>query len=56
MLGSPGQNGVVERRNRTLVDMVWSMLNNFDLPKFLWIDALKTTMYILNRVPTKAVP
>ena len=56
MLGSPNQNGVAERRNRTLVDMVRSMLSNSNLPKFLWTDALKTAMYILNRVPTKVVP
>ena len=56
MLGSPDQNGVSERRNRTLVDMVPSMLSNSNLPKFLWIDALKTTVYILNHVPTKVVP
>ena len=36
--------------------MVWSMLSNSNLPKSLWAKALKTTMYILNRVPTKAVP
>ena len=56
MPGSSDQNGVVERRNQTLVDMVRSMLSNSNLPKFLWIDAVKTTVYILNRVPTKAVP
>ena len=54
--GSPDQNGVAEIRNRTLVDMVRSMLSNSNLPQFLWTDALKTTVYILNRVPTKAVP
>ena len=56
MPGSPDQNGVAERRNRTLVDMVRSMLSNSNLPQFLWTDALKTAVYILNRVPTKAVP
>jgi len=56
MLGSPDQNGVVERRNRTLLDMVWSMFSSSKLPKSLWAKALKTTMYILNRVPTKAIP
>ena len=56
MPGSPDQNGVAERRNRTLVDMVRSMLSYSNLPNFLWTDALKTTVYILNRVPTKAVP
>ena len=44
MPGSPDQNGVAERRNRTLVDMVQSMLNNSNIPKFLWTDTLKTTV------------
>ena len=35
MPSSLNQNGLVERRNRTLVDMVLSMLNNSNLPKFL---------------------
>ncbi|KAL6345280.1 hypothetical protein AAG906_015763 [Vitis piasezkii] len=56
MSGFPDQNGVVERRNRTLLDMVRSMLSISKLPKFLWTEALKTTIYILNRVPTKVVP
>ena len=54
--GTPEQNGVAERRNRTLMDMVRSMLSsNSNLPKSLWTEALKTSVYILNRVPTKAV-
>jgi hypothetical protein len=32
------------------------MLSSSNLPKSLWIEALKTTMYILNQVPTKVVP
>ncbi|XP_059294564.1 uncharacterized protein LOC132047552 [Lycium ferocissimum] len=44
MPGSPDQNGVAERRNRTLLDMVHSMLSSSKLPKSLWIDALKTTV------------
>ena len=35
--------------------MVRSMLSSSNLPKSLWTEALKTTVYILNRVPTKAV-
>ena len=56
MPDSLDQNGVAERRNQTLMDMVRSMLSNSKLPKSLWTEALKTTAYILNRVPTKAVP
>lgn len=56
MSGSLDQNGVEKRRNRTLLDMVRSMLSNSNLPKSLWDEALKTIVYILNRVPTKVVP
>ncbi|XP_072064284.1 uncharacterized protein [Arachis hypogaea] len=55
MPGTPDQNGVAERRNRTLLDMVRSMLSNSNLPLSLWSEALKTAAYILNRVPTNAV-
>ncbi|RDX90832.1 Copia protein, partial [Mucuna pruriens] len=43
MSGKPSMNGVTERRNRTLKDIS------------LWGEALKTVVYILNRVQTKAV-
>jgi transposase InsO family protein len=56
MLGTPQQNGVAERRNRTLMDMVRSMLSNSTLPLSLWIYAFKTAVYLLNRVPSKIVP
>ena len=56
MPGSPYQNGVVEKRNLTLMDMVRSMRSNSKLLESLWTKALKTTVYILNRVPTKAIP
>ena len=56
MPGTPQQNGVAERRNRTLMDMVRSMISNSSLPKSLWTYALKTAVYLLNRIPSKAVP
>ena len=56
MPGEPQQNGVAERRNRTLMDMVRSMLSHSSLPVSLWIEALKTAVHILNRVPTKSAP
>ncbi|XP_075080360.1 uncharacterized protein LOC107807206 [Nicotiana tabacum] len=54
--GTPQQNGVAERRNRTLIDMVRRLISNSSLPKSLWTYALKTAIYLLNRVPSKAVP
>jgi hypothetical protein len=56
MLGMPQQIGVAKRRNHTLMDMVRSMLSNSNLPKSLWMYALKTVVYLLNRVPSKSVP
>ena len=50
------QNGVAERRNRTLMDMVRSMLSNSTLPLSLWMYALKIVVYLFNRVPSKVVP
>ena len=54
--GEPQQNGVAERHNRTLMDMVRSMMSYSTLPLSLWMEALKTAIYILNRVPSKSVP
>ena len=36
--------------------MVRSMMSYANLPISLWMDALRTAVYILNRVPSKAVP
>jgi hypothetical protein len=56
MPGDPQQNGVAERCNRTLMDMVRSMLSYSMLPISLWMEALKTAIHIRNRVPSKSVP
>jgi transposase InsO family protein len=45
---TPQQNGVAERRNMTLFDMVRSMMVHANLPISFWKDALLTTAYILN--------
>ena len=56
MLGTPQKNGVAERCNRTLMDMVRSILSNSTLPLSLWMYARKTVVYLLNRVPSNAIP
>ena len=53
--GTPQRNGVYERRNRTLLDMVRSMMSQSDLPLSFWGYALETTAFTLNRVPSKSV-
>ena len=50
------QNGMAERCNHTLMDMMRSMIDNFSLSLNLWREVLKIAMYILNWVPTKVVP
>ena len=52
---TPQQNGVAERRNQTLLEMVRSMMARANLPISYWGDALLTAAYILNRVPSKSV-
>jgi transposase InsO family protein len=46
---SPEQNGVVERRNRTLVEAARTMLINAQLPDYLWVEAVSTACYTQNR-------
>ncbi|GKC12810.1 retrotransposon protein, putative, ty1-copia subclass [Tanacetum coccineum] len=52
---TPQHNGVSERRNRTLLDMVRSMMNLTTLPLSFWDYALESVARILNMVPTKKV-
>ena len=47
---TPQHNGVSERRNRTLLDMVHSMMSDSELPKSFWGYALETVVYMLNKV------
>ena len=53
--GTPQWNGISERRNRTLLDMVRSMMSNTTLPKMFWGHALETAALTINRVPSKSV-
>lgn len=52
---TPQQNGIAERKNRTVMNMVRSMFSNKKMPKILWPKAVKWTFYVLNRCPTIAV-
>ena len=50
---SPESNGIAERKNHTLTDLVNAMLDNAGLSKEWWGEAVLTTTHVLNRVPTK---
>ena len=49
--GTTQQNDVSERRKRTLLDMVRSMMSYSSLPDSFWDYAFETAAYILNQVP-----
>ena len=52
---SPQQNGVVERKNQTIMSCVRSMLKEKNLPLELWAEAVNTCVYVLNRSYTKSL-
>ncbi|GJY27991.1 putative ribonuclease H-like domain-containing protein, partial [Tanacetum coccineum] len=49
-LFGPTFNGVAERRNRTLIEAVKTMLANSKLPTTFWAEAVSTACYVQNRV------
>ena len=51
----PQQNGVVERKNRTLVEMARTMLDEHSTPRRFWAEAIFTACYISNRVFLRSV-
>nr|GEW86751.1 hypothetical protein [Tanacetum cinerariifolium] len=47
---TPQQNGVAERRNRTLIKVARTMLADAKLPVTFWAEAVNTACYVRNRV------
>jgi hypothetical protein len=52
---TPEQNGVVERRNQSILGMARSMLKAMSMSGWLWGEAVATVVFILNRSPTQSV-
>lgn len=52
---SPQQNGVAERRNRSLQEMAICMLADAGLGKLYWGEAVMTAAYLQNRLPSRVV-
>ena len=50
---TPQQNGVAERKNRTLKEMMNALLISSGLPQNLWGEAILSANYILNKIPHK---
>lgn len=52
---TPQQNGVAERKSRTILNMVRCVLEEKKMPTSFWLEAVRWTCHILNRSPTSAV-
>jgi transposase InsO family protein len=52
---APQQNGVVERRNQTVVAMARALLKQRSMPAEFWGEAVNTAVFQLNRAPTKSL-
>jgi transposase InsO family protein len=47
---TPQQNGVVERKNRTLLDKAMTMLDEYKTLDQFWAEAINTACYAINRL------
>jgi len=52
---TPQQNGVVERKNRTLQEMARTMTSASNVEKYFWAEAINTSCYIINRVSIRKI-
>jgi hypothetical protein len=52
---NPQQNGVAERKNRTIMEAVKTMIHDQDLPMHLWAEAAKIAVYVQNRLSHSAL-
>lgn len=52
---SPQQNGVAERKNRTILNMARSMLKGKNMPQHFWVEAVACAVYLLNPCPKQSV-
>jgi transposase InsO family protein len=52
---NPQQNGVAERKNRTIMEAVKTMIHDQDLPMCLWAEATMTAVYVQNRLSHSAL-
>ena len=51
---NPQQNGVTERKNRSIMEAVKAMIHDQYLPMHLWVEATRTVVYVQNRISHSA--
>jgi transposase InsO family protein len=54
-VNTPEQNGVVERKNRHILEVTRCLLFSMNVPRYLWGEATKTVVYLINKIPLRAV-
>jgi hypothetical protein len=50
---TPEQNGIAERKNKYLLEIVRVIMFSMNVPKYLWGDAPLIASYLVNRMPTR---
>ncbi|KAH9321990.1 hypothetical protein KI387_016629, partial [Taxus chinensis] len=53
--GTPQQNGVSERMNRTIMERARSMRLHVGIPLSFWVEVVSIVMYLINRGPSSAL-
>ncbi|GMI79954.1 hypothetical protein HRI_001664700 [Hibiscus trionum] len=52
---TPQQNGIAERKNRHLLEVTRALMLSNNVPHYLWGEALLTSTYLINRMPSKVL-
>ena len=52
---TPQQNGLTERKNRNIMEVVRASLFGMNMPRFYWGEAVKYVVYLINRVPFRSI-
>jgi len=52
---SPQQNGVVERKNRHMLEVTRSLLVDGNVPSYLWGEAVRSTIYLIIQTPSSVL-
>ena len=52
---NPQQNGIAERKNRTIMEAARAILHDQDLPMHLWVEASRTTVYVQTHTPHRVL-
>ena len=52
---NPQQNGIAERKNRTIMEAAREMLHDQDIPMHSWVEAARTMVYVHNHTPHRVL-